>query len=186
MKTIVGFALLICVATAVGKPAMPQDLPKCLQGAWYEFAAKNEACSNKILEIFRNRKVNDSYVESFCGSACGKKANDYLKDKCGVSLADVICSKDPRDQHYCFTYNKILNTSNQFSEALQGPCATKDCSDPTCNAAVKNISCCAKDLNEFSTDFSGRIGFPLPGNCVFQGECAKTERLDMTKILLQN
>ena len=62
MKTIVGFALLICVATAVGKPAMPQDLPKCLQGAWYEFAAKNEACSNKILEIFRNRKVHVLYV----------------------------------------------------------------------------------------------------------------------------
>ncbi len=115
MKTIVGFALLFCVASAVGKPARPQDIPKCLEGAWYEFAAKNEACSNKIMEIFQNQKVqvlyvyrhpestlinvilpfkvNDSYIGSLCASACAKEANDYMKDKCGVmSLADVCKS----------------------------------------------------------------------------------------------
>ena len=57
MKTIVGFALLLCVATAVGKPARPQDLPKCLKEAWLEFKAKDEACSNKIVEIFKNQQV---------------------------------------------------------------------------------------------------------------------------------
>ncbi|XP_064404096.1 uncharacterized protein LOC135349498 isoform X2 [Halichondria panicea] len=186
MKTIVGLALLFCVATAVGKPARPQDLPKCLQGAWFEFKAKDEACSNKIMEVFQNQKVNDSYIGSLCASACAKEANDYMKDKCGVmSLADVFCSKDPIDQHYCFTHNKTVNTSGQYYKAVQGPCANKDCSDPTCNAAVKNISCCAKELNEYTTDF-GHTTFQLPGICVLPGECAKTEHQHMTKILLQN
>ncbi|XP_064404093.1 uncharacterized protein LOC135349497 isoform X2 [Halichondria panicea] len=187
MKTIVGFALLFCVATAVGKPARPQDLPKCLEGAWYEFAAKNEACSNKIMEMLQNQKVNDSYIGSLCASACAKEANDYMRDKCGVmSLADVFCSKDPRDQHYCFTYNKTVTTYQQLIHVLHGPCANKDCSDPTCNAAFKNLTCCAKESKDFYLDIYGYFPIPLPGNCVFPVKCAKTERLDITKILLQN
>ncbi len=107
------------------------------------------------------RKVNDSYIGSVCQCLCKRIQRLYMKDKCGVFLADVckskylliytvmyhitlccfctVCSQDPIDQHYCFTYNKILNTSGQYYEAVQGPCATKDCSDPTCNAAVKNV-----------------------------------------------
>ncbi len=142
----------------------PTEYWKYFEIERYMYCMLQTPIESTLTNVILPCKVNDSYVESFCGSACGKQANDYLKDKCGVSLADIsksiynytptniiiqlyltqccldtVCSKDPRDQHYCFTYNKILNTSNQFSEALQGPCATKDCSDPTCNAAVKNV-----------------------------------------------
>ncbi len=54
-------------------------------------------------------------------------------------LSDTVCSKDPRDQHYCFTYNKTVTTYQQLNYVLHGPCANKDCSDPTCNAAFKNV-----------------------------------------------
>ncbi len=63
----------------------------------------------------------------------------YIHSHVFYVIFDTVCSKDPRDQHYCFTYNKMLHTYGQFSEAVQGPCASKDCSDPTCNAAVKNV-----------------------------------------------
>ncbi len=40
------FALLLCVATAVGKPAKPQDIPNVFKKP--EFATKDEASFNKI------------------------------------------------------------------------------------------------------------------------------------------
>ena len=134
---------------------------------WISFKVKRymytctvlDTTESTLLNVMLPCKVNDSYIASVCGSACRKEANDYFKEKCGVSLGeickstymqpcishttlfyfDTVCSKDPRDQHYCFTYNKRLHTLGQFSEAVQGPCASKDCSDPTCNAAVKNV-----------------------------------------------
>ena len=112
--------------------------------------------------IYYTPKVNDSYFRSLCASACAKEANDYLKEKCGVSLGEIcksiytciynyishishtmlsytVCSKDPRDQHYCFTSDKSVTTYKQIGLVLSGPCAYKDCSDPTCNSAVKNV-----------------------------------------------
>ncbi len=81
---------------------------------------------------------------------------------------DTVCSKDPRDQHYCFTYNKTVNTSGQYYEAVQGPCANKDCSDPTCNAAVKNVLTyilhCSIACFKFSLPISGCVNTqPLVG-----------------------
>ncbi|XP_064404097.1 uncharacterized protein LOC135349500 [Halichondria panicea] len=186
MKTIVGFALLLCVATAVGKPARPQDLPKCLKEAWLEFKAKDEACSNKIVEIFKNQQVNDSQFASMCASACAKEANDYMNGKCGMSLAEILCSKDPKDQQHCFKYSTTVTTGYQVGLVLIETCANKDCSDPTCNAAIKNLTCCAKEYYDFYYDITGLHVWPLPGNCAFPGGCVKTERLDITKILLQN
>ncbi|XP_064404090.1 uncharacterized protein LOC135349495 [Halichondria panicea] len=184
---ITSVTLLLCVATAVGKPARPQDLPQCIKEGWLEFATKDEACSNKIVEIFQNKQVNDSYFRSLCASACAKEANDYFKEKCGVSLGEIFCSKDPRDQHYCFTSDKSVTTYKQIGLVLSGPCAYKDCSDPTCNTAVKNITCCAKEDKDSYLDLYGYFPIPpLPGNCVFPVECAKTERQDIKKILLQN
>ncbi len=34
-------------------------------------------------------KVNDSYYSSLCASTCVKEANDYIKEKCGVSLGEI-------------------------------------------------------------------------------------------------
>ncbi len=127
---ITSVTLLLCVATAVGKPARPQDLPQCIKEAWLEFATKDEACSNKIVEILQNQqvyviiiidttetfimcsviyytpKVNDSYFRSLCPSACAKEANDYLKEKCGVSLGEICKSI------YTCIYNYISHISH--------------------------------------------------------------------------
>ena len=55
------------------------------------------------------------------------------------------------------------------------------------NLTPTQITCCAKEDKDSYLDLYGYFPIPpLPGNCVFPVECAKTERQDIKKILLQN
>ncbi len=51
------FTLVLCVALAVGKPAGPQDIPKCLEGAWPDFETQDKACFKTITEYIVTEEV---------------------------------------------------------------------------------------------------------------------------------
>ncbi len=57
---------------------------------------------------------------------------------------------------------------------------------PHTHTHTPQISCCAKQEEVFYAEVRGSTPIPVPGNCTLPVECTKTERLDMTKILLQN